>query len=140
MKTAIYPGTFDPWHEGHQDVLNKALEIFDNIIVLVGTNPDKGQRSYPIPKFIDNVRSEEFDGLLVDWIHSVNMPIHAIIRGLRNGKDLEDERSQQFWNEDLAKESGYYLPPTCYFVTDRSLIHISSSAHRVVNKLKRGRR
>lgn len=41
VRVGIYPGSFNPWHDGHQDILNKALRIFDKIIVLQGHNPSK---------------------------------------------------------------------------------------------------
>ena len=143
--TGVFPGSFDPWHAGHQDVLDKALNVFDNVIIAQGVNPDKKiserERLPPVLKvtYPGRVRFAAYTTTLVDFIKS--MPeATAIIRGLRNGKDLENERSQQFWNEDLAKEIGYNLPPTVYFITDRSLIHISSSAIRVADKLKKGRK
>lgn len=144
MKQAIYPGTFNPWHKGHRDVLNKARRIFDTVCVAYGGNPDKPMldqnKNFERLKFeigdLNGVEVVRFDGLLVDFIHSINTPIHAIVRGLRNGQDLENERLQQYWNEDLAKESELYLPPTVYIVTSRDLVHISSSAIRAVEKIK----
>lgn len=138
MRQAIYPGSFNPWHEGHTDILNKALEVFDTVFVAIGRNPDKKESNITVNvPMVKGVVVWYFDGFLVDFIHSVNTPIDAIVRGLRNGRDLEDERVQQYYNEDLAKESGFHLPPTVYFLADRNLVHISSSAARAVEKIKR---
>ncbi len=71
-------------------------------------------------------------GLLVDFVKDVGAS--AVIRGIRNGQDLEYERTQQYWNEDL----GIRVPTVC-FITDRKLVHISSSAIRAVEKVKNGR-
>jgi len=149
-KVAIYPGSFNPWHDGHTDVLIKALHIFDEVVVALGVNPDKSTSaafvglenhlSHIVPCETHKLRVISFSGFLVDEITSYNKnyqdKIQAIVRGLRHGKDLEDERLQQYWNEDLAKKAGTYLPPTVYFVTDRNLVHISSSAIRTVDKIR----
>ena len=143
---AIYPGSFNPWHAGHSDVLNKALAVFGQVQITVAINPDKpGEdvwaRAENIRQLVDKDRVEVrvTHGFLVDYIKD-NPDIKAIVRGLRDGKDLENERIQQYWNEDLAKEGNIYLPPTVYFLTHRDLVHISSSAIRTVDKLKKGRK
>ena len=141
MKIAIYPGSFDPWHEGHNDVLKKSLKVFDLVIIGVGMNPAK-DKNYNNPhnnngifRIPDEIRDDKrvdvrvFSGLLVDFVNEVGAT--AVVRGLRNGVDLEYERTQQYWNEDL----GIKIPTVC-FITDRKLTHISSSAVRMVNKLK----
>ena len=139
-KTAIYPGSFNPWHGGHTDVLDKALKIFDRVVVAIGSNPEKaGIASNPSVQFFeeeygDRVILLRFNGLLVDFIKELNddgWPIDVVIRGLRNGQDLEFEKTQQYWNEDLGLEI-----PTVYFVSDRKLSHISSSAIRQIKSIR----
>ena len=143
MKVAIYPGSFNPWHKGHQDILQKALQVFDVVYVCFCHNPDKEKRTD-----IDN-RAHElqlklnenygdkaivqlWSGLVVDNIKSFGENvIHAVIRGLRNGHDLQYEMNLQYHNEDLGLKI-----PVVYFVTDRVLSHISSSAIRQINKFK----
>ena len=109
MKRAIYPGSFNPWHEGHQDILNKAKRCFDEVIVI---------------KY-----GKDFTGLLSDYLKDKDYC--AIIRGLRNGYDLQYEQNQQYWYEDLGVQI-----PIVYFITDRTLGHISSSAIREIKKAK----
>lgn len=140
MRTCIYPGSFSPWHEGHTDVLIKALQVFDKVIVARGVNPDKKNRKDEFIPWVGmkqlealedegKIEFEPFNTLLVEFI--VLKQAHAVIRGLRNGTDLEFERTQQYWNEDLG-----IIVPTVYFVCDRKLVHISSSAIRVVEAFK----
>lgn len=134
MKIAIYPGSFNPWHEGHQDILRKALKIFDQVIVCQMINPDKtdnGQYLMLDGAAIDRpVYVVTYKGLLVDAVKEFKA--HAVIRGLRNGYDLQYEQNQQYWNEDLGLEI-----PVVYFITDRKLGHISSSAIRTIEAFKR---
>lgn len=141
MKIAIYPGSFNPWHQGHQDVLNKALMVFDKVYVARGVNPmkdnlkssvafDPALNRLPILEF-DNPAAQflEFEGLLKDQVTLLGA--HAIIKGLRHEQDLRYEIDQQYWNEDLGIQV-----PTYYVVADRELVHLSSSAIRMLNKIK----
>ena len=133
-KIAIYAGSFNPWHEGHGDILKKALKVFDKVFVLQGHNPRKPEvkdknflKVYDRHK--DKVEAGFFKGLLAEVVKE--MKPDALIRGLRNGYDLEYEANLQYWNEDLGVEC-----PTVYFLCDRKLTHISSSALREYEKLK----
>jgi pantetheine-phosphate adenylyltransferase len=138
MKIAIYPGSFNPWHDGHADVLEKALQVFDKVVIAQGVNPEKKMSDVKVPsydtygKYGDRVQLVKFRGLLSDFIEGhTDYDFTAIVRGLRNSQDLEFERAQQYWNEDLGVGI-----PTVYFVTARELTHISSSALRIVAALK----
>lgn len=144
MKTGLYPGSFNPWHKGHQDILLKALKVFDRVIIAVGNNPAKPctheeleeraraieMKNWGRVHLTGKVEVVRFEGLLQNVVNTFN--VHAIVRGLRNGHDLQYEMNQQYWYEDL----GLTIPVT-YFITDRSLGHISSSAIRSIEKLRR---
>ena len=139
MKTAIYPGSFNPWHRGHKDILDKALDVFDKVIIGIGVNPEKldtnlKSRTDNIEKMSDpphwysgRIEVKTFDTLLVDF--AIENEVSAIIRGLRNGHDLQYEMNQQYWNEDLG-----LTIPIVYFICDRSLSHMSSSMLRAIKK------
>ncbi len=134
---ALYPGSFNPWHEGHDDILQKALKVFDNIVVLQGHNPAKLEvkdKSFltATSKYGDRVTGGFFKGLLVDAVKDFGFT--AIIRGLRNGHDLQYETNNQYWNEDLGCEI-----PFVYFICDRKYSHISSSSIKMVNDMKNTR-
>lgn len=158
MNIAIYPGSFNPWHEGHDDVLAKALNIFDKIVIAVGRNPDKPARNDKDLNILwgqvvhaigveesDRIQVVEFEGTLADFVNEyvdledavtefpTSYDACAVIRGLRNGQDFEFEKTQQYWNEDLGLKV-----PTVYLISDRKLTHISSSAKRAVAKIKGG--
>ena len=151
MKVAIYPGSFNPFHIGHLDVIKQALKLFDKVIIARGINPDKDKKDdkfwstndcVELQKLIDSheVEIEDFEGLLSEFIlfttieSGVSSDVvedFAIIKGLRNGQDLEYEKNQQYWNEDLD-----VLIPFFYIIADRKYCHISSSAIRGLEKFK----
>lgn len=98
MKIAVYPGSFDPITNGHLDVLKRALEIFDKVIVLVAVNPNKQSRFSPeermdmISEAMGNdprVEVDSYDGLTVEYAKSRGA-LH-LIRGLRAVTDFEYE-------------------------------------------------
>ena len=143
-KRGLYPGSFNPWHVGHWDVLVKALQIFEEVHICQMYNPTKGvAKVLPFSALTHDELGNKYEGreellkrvaitahggLLVD-IASANYD--AIIRGLRNGSDLQYEQNMQYWNEDLGLKI-----PVIYFVTDRKLSHISSSALRELDRFK----
>lgn len=129
VKVAVYPGSFNPWHQGHQEVLDKALRVFDKVVVAQGCNPTK---EWPKGFVLTNSACEivQFQGLFKDFCHGKDYC--AIIKGLRNAQDLEYETCQQYWNEDL----GLGLP-VFYIICSRENRHISSSAIRAIEKVKK---
>ena len=98
MKSAIYPGSFDPITNGHLDIIKRALGIFDNVIVLVAINPDKKSR-FSVAERISMIKeaTENLNGVLVDAYDGLTVEYakkhHAkhLIRGLRAVTDFEYE-------------------------------------------------
>jgi pantetheine-phosphate adenylyltransferase len=128
---AVYPGSFDPITNGHIDLLERALKIFDNVIVAVATNPSKDslfsteERLEMIKDALahhplkNRVRVDLFQGLLVDYVQSI--PAKAIIRGLRAISDFEYEFQMALMNRKLSADI-----ETSFIMTGMRWIYISS--------------
>jgi len=106
----IYPGTFDPLTNGHLDLINRALHIFDHVIVAIAVNPDKkplftvSERLEMINVAVENnprVITDSFDGLLVDYARTKG--IHTVLRGMRVVSDFEYEYEMTFMNRKLDR-------------------------------------
>ncbi|MFQ5823517.1 MAG: pantetheine-phosphate adenylyltransferase [bacterium] len=109
-KLAIYPGTFDPITNGHLDIIQRAVNLFDSVIVAVTTNPAKAplfsveERLSMIRKvtsFLTNVSVENFNGLLMDYAKKKDADV--IVRGLRAITDFEYEFQMALVNRKLAE-------------------------------------
>ena len=107
LKTAIYPGSFDPLTNGHIDIIERALEIFDQVIIAVLHNPGK-KALFRVTMIKDcfkgqeAVQADSFGGLLVDYAKMKNAV--AIIRGMRAISDFESEFQMALMNRKLNKE------------------------------------
>jgi len=133
--TAIYPGTFDPITNGHIDILQRSLRIFDHIILGIGPNPKKTslfsleeriQMVKEAVKDVTNVSVEAFDGLLVDFAKKNGAS--AIIRGLRAVSDFEYEFQMALMNRKLDDkiETVFLMPSEEYSYLTSSIIKIVS--------------
>jgi len=131
MRTAIYPGTFDPITNGHLDITIRASALFDKVIVAVAENPQKKplfsktERRDLVSKSvkdIENVEVTDFDGLLVDYAKSVNAC--AIIRGLRAVSDFEFEFQMALMNRKLCPEleTVYLMPSEKYTYINSTIV------------------
>lgn len=109
-RKAIYPGTFDPVTNGHIDVMQRAMRLFDNVVVAVSTNPAKKplfsveERMMMIREALGdaaNVTVTQFQGLLVDFAESQNAV--AIVRGLRAISDFEFEFQMALVNRKISR-------------------------------------
>ena len=108
-KIAIYPGTFDPITNGHLDIIQRAVNLFDSVIVAVTTNPSKIPL-FAVEERIDMIRKcmgdlervsvEPFDGLLMDYAR--RKQANVVVRGLRAITDFEYEFQMALVNRKLA--------------------------------------
>lgn len=133
MSIAIYPGSFNPFHKGHYDILIKAKKIFNEVIIARGINPEKPKSEYEIPKIISNEFNViEYSGLLTDWVKDYTKLTSGnitVIRGLRNSTDLQYEMKQYRYLQDLMPE----IQVVSIFC-DKEYEHISSSDIRILSK------
>ncbi len=136
MKTAVYPGTFDPISLGHVDVVQRGLKLFDRIVIGVATNPGKqpcfthGDRLAMVKEsFAEhaNVEVAGFDGLLVEFARAQGAC--AILRGLRAASDFEYEFQMATMNRRLDDtiETAFVMAREDYtFVSSRFIREISA--------------
>ncbi|WP_424245733.1 pantetheine-phosphate adenylyltransferase [Elusimicrobium posterum] len=110
-KIAIYPGTFDPVTNGHMDLIERSLDIFDEVVVAVLVNSSKAplftkeERVQMLAKccaHLKGVRVDSFEGLLVDYLKTQNC--NVVLRGLRMATDLEYEFQLSTVNNMLDPE------------------------------------
>ena len=102
-KIAVFPGTFEFWHVGHHEVLQKLEAIFDKVIIVFAINTDKKISSRKVPKILETRQVEFVEGSLMKYIESLTYPV-TIARGLRNGTDLLAEQAYFHWLGILGKK------------------------------------
>lgn len=135
-KIAVFPGSFSPFTLGHQYVINRALPLFDKIIIAVGSNSSKEyyfsekQRLEWIKNIFKNepkIEIQTYQGLTVNFCKSIGA--NFILRGLRNAKDFNYEKEIAQVNQTLNKEI-----ETIFIITSPEYSHISSTLVREVAK------
>ncbi len=136
-RVAIYPGSFDPITYGHIDIVERALEIFDTVIVAIAANVDKRplfsteQRKRMIKalfKDTPNVIVDSFKGLLVDYVAKTNARV--ILRGLRATSDFEYEFHMASMNRSLNTHLD-----TLFMMTNKDYFFVSSRTIKEVARL-----
>ena len=131
MRTVIYPGSFDPFTNGHLDVVERAAKLFDRVIVAVAQNTDKQtlftqtERKRQIVTVLNdlpNVEVTEFKGLLVEFAKA--QKAQAIIRGLRAVSDFEFEFQLALMNRKLDEEieTIFMMPREAYTFLSSKLV------------------
>ena len=125
----LYIGSFDPFHIGHLNILQKSEKIFDKVIIARGKNPDKNNSLFDaLPKCVANRETVIWDGLTTDLIKDLIQKTGTkvtLIRGLRDGKDLDYEINNLRFMEDLYEDI-----QVCFIHCDKQFEHVSSSAIR----------
>ena len=137
MKRIVYPGTFDPIHNGHLDIARKAAKLFDELILVVAVNQEKSplfndkERVDLIKESlydVKNVKVDTFEGLVVDFVRSTDSV--AIIRGLRHVSDFELEFQMAMMNFNLNSNI-----KSLFMMPDEKYIHLNSTVIKDVARL-----
>ncbi len=134
MKKAVFPGSFDPITKGHENIVRRASEIFDHIVVAIGSNSSKNsmfdldqRRAWlnEVFKDLDNVTVSDYEGLTIDFCRSIEA--RFLLRGVRNGGDFEYERT-------IAQMTKYMAPEleTVILFTDPEFAAINSTVVREI--------
>jgi pantetheine-phosphate adenylyltransferase len=136
-KRAVYPGMFDPVHNGHLDVIQRSMQIFDELIVAVVANPSKSPL-FPVQERLDmldeatadlrsNFRIVAFDGLLIDLV--TRERADCIVRGIRAVSDFEYEFQMALMNRKLRStvETVFLMPHERYtYISSRLIKEVAS--------------
>ena len=128
-KIAVYPGSYDPLTNGHIDIIQRGLKIFDKIIVAALKNPSKTYL-FSLEERMDmlmetfrktpNIEVDYFEGLLVDYLKKIG--VNTVVRGLRAISDFEIEFQMALMNRSIKPEieTIFLVPSICYsFVSSR---------------------
>ncbi len=118
MSTVLYPGSFDPFHNGHREIVETAATLFDEVVVAAIRNPQKGQSLFDLEErkaiiaeslaHLDNIRITSFASLVVDLAKEVGADF--IIKGLRVVSDFESEMTQAQANLAVSGVHTVFLP------------------------------
>jgi len=138
-RVAIFPGSFDPFTKGHQDIVLRGLGVFDKIIVAIGYNSTKSQRYFPIEFMVDKIKEtfkdeqrisvQTFSELTAEF--AKRNGARYLLRGLRNTTDFEYENSIAQVNRQLNPEL-----ESVFLITSPEFAAISSSIIREVHRYK----
>ena len=136
-RIALFPGSFDPFTKGHEDIVLRGLQLFDEIIIAIGYNSQKSIRYFDIDSMMGyihntfreypNIRIHKFSELTAEFARKNGAQF--LLRGLRNTTDFEYENSISQVNRKLYKEL-----ESVFLITTPQLAWISSSIIREVHK------
>ena len=136
-RIALFPGSFDPFTKGHEDIVLRGLNLFDEIIIAIGYNNAKSQRYFKIEFMVDriketfesypNIRVQTFSELTADYARKNDSKF--LLRGLRNTTDFEYENSIAQVNKYLNAEL-----ESVFLITSPQFASISSSIIREVHR------
>jgi len=130
-KSVIYPGTFDPITNGHLDIIQRALRIFDQVVVAVAVNsekdplftgPERKEIIAEATRHLLNVQVDSFDSLLVDYVRG--QKTNVVLRGLRAISDFEYEFQMALMNRKLDEtiETVFMMPSQDYSYLSSRLV------------------
>jgi pantetheine-phosphate adenylyltransferase len=138
-RIAIFPGSFDPFTKGHQDIVLRGLALFDEIIIAIGYNSTKSQRYFPIEFMVEKIKETFTDEprISVQTFSELTAAFakrngaRYLLRGLRNTTDFEYENSIAQVNRQLNPEL-----ESVFLITSPAFAAISSSIIREVHRYK----
>jgi len=136
-KIALFPGSFDPFTKGHEDIVLKSLQIFDKVIIGIGVNSSK-KNYFDLEKRISHIKSLFINNEKVEILTYSKLTINFckevgadfIVRGLRDNKDFEYEKSIAHMNNELSNIE------TIFILTSQKYGAINSSIVREIFKNK----
>jgi pantetheine-phosphate adenylyltransferase len=136
-KIALFPGSFDPFTKGHEDIVLRGLKVFDEIIIAIGYNTSKSKRYFDIGMMTEKIRStfahlpqvsvQTYDELTAEFARKKNA--RYLLRGLRNTTDFEYENSIAQVNHHLNNEL-----ESIFLITSPAYASLSSSIIREVHR------
>ena len=136
MTVALYPGSFDPFHNGHLEVVERAARIFDEVVVAGLRNPQKSQARYDLESrrrmveesivHLDNVRFISMSKLVVEVAREIGASV--IVRGLRVVSDFENELQMAQMNRELSGIETVFIPTSSShsFIASRLLREVAT--------------
>lgn len=120
MTVVLYPGSFDPVHNGHVEIVETAARLFDRVVVAAMRNPQKGEPLFSLEDrqelieeafaHLDNVEVTLFSSLVVDL--AGNVGAHFIVKGLRAVSDFESELQMAQMNKSISGVDTLFIPTT----------------------------
>jgi pantetheine-phosphate adenylyltransferase len=137
-RIALFPGSFDPFTKGHQDIVLRGLKLFDEVVIAIGYNSGKNNRYFPIEVMMDKIKltfAAQSDSIKVITYSKLTATLaeehgaRFLLRGLRNTTDFEYENSIAQVNKHLNKEL-----ESVFLITSPGLAAISSSIIREVHR------
>ena len=118
MRTALFPGSFDPFHNGHLEIVETAAKLFDHIVVAPVRNPQKGEPLFTLDErqamiaesvaHVPNVSIDSFSSLVVDLARDLGVDV--IVKGLRVASDVEAELQQAQMNKAVSGIETLFIP------------------------------